>query len=128
MLLLKSLVLQENPLIKLVFSQEIMKSFLEIVGVLIISVILLMKITESSRKGKKWVAEFQDGTKTHFGATGYTDFTLGATEDQRKRYIARHQKEDHTDPKKAGTLSRFILWEHRSKDKAIREYKKKFAI
>ena len=87
-----------------------------------------MKIRLSDRKGKKWVAEFKDGTKTHFGATGYGDYTLGATEDQRKRYIARHSNEDHTDPKKAGTLSRFILWEYKSMQKAITEYKKKFGI
>lgn len=87
-----------------------------------------MKISRSERKGKKWVAEFKNGTKTHFGATGYSDYTLGATDEQRKSYIARHSKEDHTDPKKAGTLSRFILWEHRSMEKAIREYKKKFRL
>ena len=87
-----------------------------------------MKITRSDRKGKKWVAEFKDGTKTHFGATGYGDYTLGTSEQQKKSYIARHSNEDHTDPKKAGTLSRFILWEHRSMTKAISEYKKRFKI
>jgi hypothetical protein len=87
-----------------------------------------MRVSKSDRKGKKWVAVFNDGTKTHFGATGYGDYTLGSTDIQRKSYIARHRNEDHTDPKKAGTLSRFILWEHRSMDKAIKAYNKKFSI
>tara|TARA_R110000803_G_C11968069_1_gene319434 strand:- start:1242 stop:1508 length:267 start_codon:yes stop_codon:yes gene_type:complete len=87
-----------------------------------------MQITRSSRKDKKWTATFKDGKKVHFGATGYKDYTLGTSDIQRKSYIARHSNEDHTDPQKAGTLSRFILWEHRSMEKAIREYKKKFAL
>tara|TARA_R110000803_G_scaffold3926_2_gene13436 strand:- start:3645 stop:3908 length:264 start_codon:yes stop_codon:yes gene_type:complete len=87
-----------------------------------------MKISRSTRKGKKWMAEFKDGTITHFGATGYDDYTLGTSDAQRKSYIARHSNENHTNPKTAGTLSRYILWEHKTMDKAIREYKKRFAI
>ena len=54
----------------------------------------LEKVVKSDAKGKKWTAIFcmckgtsccKDGDKkkVHFGAESYTDYTLGATEEQR---------------------------------------------
>ena len=36
----------------------------------------LVSVTRSTRSGKKLVASFSDGTRTHFGASGYGDYTI----------------------------------------------------
>lgn len=75
------------------------------------------------------MAEFDDGTVTHFGASGYSDFTKHKDEDRKKRYIARHSaNETFTDPKAASTLARYILWEEPTIEKAISKYKKRFSV
>jgi hypothetical protein len=84
---------------------------------------------EAARDGKyKWIAHFANGRKTRFGAVGYDDYTLGATDQQRDSYIARHAKDLRTkDPYRAGFLSRFILWgDSRSMANNVRSYNSKF--
>jgi hypothetical protein len=88
-------------------------------------------IKKSTKPDKKYVAIFDiDGKKksTHFGATGYKDYTSGATEEQRKAYRSRHAKDLSTnDAMRAGYLSYYILWgESTSLDKNISDYKKRF--
>jgi hypothetical protein len=90
-----------------------------------------MEIYESNRKGKRFAAVFSDGTITHFGLDAGTTFIDVGNTQIRKNYIARHKglKEDWTNPKKAGTLSRFILWgDSTSLDKNIEEYIKRFNL
>jgi hypothetical protein len=95
--------------------------------------ISLVSIKPSNVKGKKMTAIFNiDGKKktVQFGASGYSDYTVSPHDEERKkRYIARHRKnENWKDPLKAGTLSRYILWEYTNKQKAIKMYKKRFEI
>jgi len=46
---------------------------------------------------------------------------------KKKNYLARHRKrEDWTDPKTPGALSRWILWNKPSLDESIEHYVKKF--
>jgi hypothetical protein len=90
-----------------------------------------MEIYESNRKGKRFVAVFSDDTITHFGLDAGTTFIDVGNTQMRRNYIARHKglKEDWTDPKKAGTLSRFLLWgDSTSLDKNIEEYIKRFNL
>ena len=65
-----------------------------------------------------------------FGAKGYTDYTLGASDGQRANYIARHRvNEKFEDPLTAGSLSRYILWgESRNIDENIAAFKNKFDV
>ena len=49
----------------------------------------LLSIKSSPRSDKKWVAEFDDGTKTHFGAVGYGDYTTTGDKDKRSAYRSR---------------------------------------
>lgn len=94
--------------------------------------IKLVSIKPSTAKGKKMTAVFNiDGKKktVHFGASGYSDYTIHRDEDRKKRYITRHKKnENWKDPSKPGTLSRYILWEHKNKQTAIKLYKKRFSL
>jgi hypothetical protein len=84
---------------------------------------------EPSTDGKtKWIASFANGKKVRFGATGYLDYTIGATPEQRRLYLARHEKDLKTnDPHRPGYLSYYILWgPSRSMASNIKAYNKRF--
>lgn len=67
----------------------------------------LVDIQPSWRRTKKFVAFFSDGTRTHFGARGMSDYTLHKDPARKARYLARHvPTERWDDPKSAGALSR----------------------
>lgn len=94
----------------------------------------LVSVKPSDRQGKKFVAEFlmPNGRKkhTHFGAAGYTDYTLGASKETRDAYRTRHKKDLETnDPSMAGYLSYYILWgDSRSVPTNVAAYKKKYNL
>jgi len=99
----------------------------------------LISITKSPRTGKKWRATFEhDGhgtgagkTRFHtdFGASGYDDFTTGATPERAKLYRQRHMKDlDTRNPTKAGYLSFYVLWSGPNFEENIRKYKNKFHL
>lgn len=87
-----------------------------------------MRVEQSSRKDKKYMAIFKDGSITHFGSAGMDDYTLTRDKEQRDRYRLRHLKDlDTDDPKRAGFLSYFILWgDSPDINKNIAKYKKMF--
>jgi len=105
----------------------------------------LISIVPSNRKDKKYKATFEldkeRSVTTHFGASGYRDFTLmsdpkskfyiknsGEREKVRQAYLKRHAKEDWMKPLTAGSLSRFILWEKTTIPAAIKNFKQKFSL
>tara|TARA_R110000787_G_C13197257_1_gene423654 strand:+ start:362 stop:640 length:279 start_codon:yes stop_codon:yes gene_type:complete len=90
----------------------------------------LLDIKKSTRAGKKFVAQFDDGTSTHFGATGYGDYTTTGDKKKRMAYRSRHIKDlDTGDPTRAGYLSYYILWgDHKDINKNIKDFKKKFKL
>jgi len=93
-----------------------------------------MEIKKSTSKGKKYTAVFsKDGKKvktTQFGGAGYTDYTKGATEEQRRAYRDRHGNMlKKTDSMSASHLSYYLLWgESRSLTSNISAYKKRFGF
>ncbi len=90
-----------------------------------------MKIEDSTRKGKRFVATYADGTKVHFGSFGASTFIDGKrTEIERKNYLKRHDvREDFNNPKSAGALSAALLWgKNKSLEKNHQEFMKKFKI
>jgi len=73
------------------------------------------------------------GLLRKFGAKGYKDYIQYSKEDpelaekKKSAYIARHQvNEDWTDPLKAGTLSRYILWNKPTLRASIADFRKRF--
>ena len=94
----------------------------------------LKTIKQSHRPEKKWDAVFlrQDGKEIvqPFGQRGYSDFTKHKNVTRKQRYIARHKRmhEDWNDPTRAGTLSRFILWNKPSLRASIRDYRRRFHV
>ncbi len=89
----------------------------------------MVTIKPSTRADKKYMAVFKDGTVTHFGAKGYQDYTMHKDEKRKELYINRHRaNEDWTNPKAAGTLARFILWNLPTLSASIADYKKRFNL
>ena len=90
-------------------------------------------IKKSTKPEKKMMAIFtlENGkNKTvHFGASGMSDYTIHKDDERKKRYLERHRKnENWSAPMTAGALSRWILWNKKSKVASISDYKKKFNL
>jgi hypothetical protein len=86
----------------------------------------LSKLSRSPIKGKKYRAQFSDGTHTDFGATGYSDFTKHKDPKRMQRYLSRHKKrENWGNLKSAGALSRYILWNKPSLSASVADYKRR---
>jgi hypothetical protein len=92
----------------------------------------LLSVKKSTAKGKKWTATFKEGDKekiVHFGATGYTDYTKGATDEQRKSYRARHKSGATAAPNTPNALSYHILWgDSKSLATNLSTFKKKYNL
>ena len=68
-------------------------------------------ISKSNRKDKKFKAEIDKKQTVHFGASGYTDYTLNKNNDTKDRYIQRRKNnEDWSDFNTAGIFAKRILW------------------
>tara|TARA_R110002167_G_scaffold276340_1_gene482320 strand:+ start:2842 stop:3171 length:330 start_codon:yes stop_codon:yes gene_type:complete len=108
-------------------------------------VIKLIRIVKSSNSAKKWTAIFMvddKEKKVDFGASGYRDYTLINNKDSKfylpklvdrnvvkASYIRRHEKnENWNNPLTAGALSRFILWNKKSLNASIRDFKRRFKV
>jgi hypothetical protein len=77
----------------------------------------------------KWTAIFDDGKRTNFGAQGYQDYTQHGDLKRRNLYRQRHKKDLETnDPRRAGYLSYYILWNKPTIAESIRDYKRKFNL
>lgn len=88
----------------------------------------LVRIVKSPRTGKKFRAEFDNGTHTDFGDATMQDYTQHKDMDRRTNYRARHKRDLRTgDPTRAGYLSYYILWGD-STDMArnIADYRRRF--
>lgn len=95
---------------------------------------MYVSIGKSTRQGKKMVAVFYDEAKkkiktTHFGASGYEDYTTHGEMQRKMNYIARHKdREDWNDYMSSGSLSRWILWNKPTLSESINDYINKFRL
>jgi hypothetical protein len=89
-----------------------------------------MELIKATDGKHKWVAVFEDGTRTPFGAKGYTDYTQHHDKLRRANYLARHRtSETWTKPKTAGALSRWILWgDSTSLATNLADFKRRFSL
>jgi len=89
----------------------------------------LQEVKKSTKKNKKYMAVFDDGTTTHFGLKGSSTYIDHNDEKKKDAYIARHKvNENWNDPKSAGALARYILWNKKTLKESIADYRKKFNL
>jgi hypothetical protein len=82
----------------------------------------------------KLVAEFHTPHQlVPFGALNYNDYTIYYQQDpklaqkHKTSYLRRHKKnEDWDNPRTAGALSRWVLWNKPTIDKSIEDYIRRF--
>ena len=95
---------------------------------------MYVNIKPSTSAGKKMMAIFYDEAKkkvrtTHFGASGYEDYTTHQDLQRKMNYLERHEKrENWNDYMSSGSLSRWILWGKPSLSASIEEYMRKFKL
>jgi len=90
-----------------------------------------MKIENSKRKDKRYVAIFDNGVKVNFGLLGGKTYIDEGNKLKRSNYLARHgnSNEDCNNPYTAGSLSRFILWgDYLTLEQNIKSFKKRFNV
>jgi len=94
-----------------------------------------VKITKSDRDKKFKAVFFLEGDKKktiHFGAKGMSDFTIHKDTKRKKNYLARHNpkvtKENWSVPDTPASLSRWILWNKKSYNDSLKDYKKRFNL
>ena len=66
--------------------------------------------------------------KVNFGDSRYDNYTIHKDDERKRLYLLRHKKENWTNPMTAGALSRWILWNRKTLNESIDDYKKKFKI
>jgi hypothetical protein len=76
----------------------------------------------------KYVAEFNNPyQRVPFGDLRYDDFTTHGDPMKKKSYLARHRtNEDWENPRTAGALSRWILWNKATLSDSIIDYINRF--
>lgn len=84
-------------------------------------------------KTHRYVGVFtQEDGSTHrvpFGDATMENYTIHKNPLRRQSYLSRHRtREDWSDPKTAGALSRWILWEATSLQEAVRKFKRRFSL
>ena len=84
-------------------------------------------ISKSKNKDKKYSAVI-DGKKTiHFGATGYSDYSVHKDPERKQRYLNRHKKnENWNDHNTAGFMSKNLLWNKPTLSESIKDTNKRF--
>jgi len=90
-----------------------------------------VEIKPSKIKGKKLTAVFYEDNKkiktTHFGAEGMSDYTINKDDKRKERYLSRHRaRENWNAPMTAGALSRWILWNKKTRSGSIKDFKNRF--
>jgi hypothetical protein len=86
-------------------------------------------IKKSNKKGKKFMATFDDKKTIHFGSAGMSDYTKHKDPKRKQLYLNRHRKrEDWTNPQTAGALSRWILWNKPTLSASIKDFKSRFKM
>lgn len=68
----------------------------------------------------------KDRKKIAFGSKGSTTRISGATDEQQKNYLARHQVNENWDAINPGSLSRYVLWSAKTLSGGIANFRKKF--
>ena len=88
---------------------------------------------KSSKPDKKYMVKFlNQATKKintiHFGATGYTDFTISKDTQKKESYIARHRYDNIDNPNYAGFYALNLLWNKPTLQASINDTNRRYSI
>jgi hypothetical protein len=91
------------------------------------------QLEPATDKKHRWVGVFtaEDGTvtRTPFGDATMENFTIHRNPLRKERYLSRHRsRENWRDPKTAGALSRWILWNEPTIAGSIKSFKRRFNL
>ena len=89
-----------------------------------------VRISKSTRTGKKLMAALENGPTVHFGAKGYQDYTQHADKERKASYLARHEaRETWTlqGVETAGFWARWLLWNKTSIAQSIADINRRFS-
>lgn len=97
---------------------------------------MICRIEKSSQPSKKFQVTIYnpktERTRTvHFGAVGYSDYTIHKDYDRMQRYTIRHQKREDWTKRgvySAGFWSKWILWNKPSLLGSIRDTAQRFGL
>lgn len=85
---------------------------------------------KSTRPTKKWMVTI-DNVTIHFGASGYSDYTLHKNNERKQRYINRHknaEKWTKSGIKTAGFWARWALWNKPSLTASLKDIETRFNV
>ena len=88
-----------------------------------------VKISRSTRAGKKWMAAVENGPTVHFGAQGYQDFTQHGDKERKASYLARHRANETwtlEGVRSAGFWARWLLWNKRTLGASATDIRRRF--
>lgn len=94
------------------------------------------ELSKSSKKDKKWSITFMN-TKTkrentvHFGAKGYSDYTIHNDDVRKSNYLKRHRKRENwtkSGMNTAGFWSRYLLWNKKTVELSKKNIEDRFNI
>ena len=85
-------------------------------------------ISVSQYPKKKYDVVNEDCGIIRFGASGYEDYTKHTDKARKALYLSRHHKEDWTNLSKAGTWSRWLLWNKPTLKGSMRDMERRFNI
>ena len=87
-------------------------------------------LSKSNKLDKKFMVRI--GHKTiHFGASGYSDYTIHKDPERKQKYIIRHQKNEKwgkSGIETSGFWSRWLLWNKPSLNASIKDIETKIKI
>jgi len=85
-------------------------------------------LVKSNKLHKKYDVINGLGKTISFGDNRYEDFTTHKDNKRKELYITRHKKEDWNNLNKAGTWSRYLLWNRKTLKASIKDMEKLFQI
>lgn len=88
-------------------------------------------LQRSKRKDKKWQITTPKNKTVHFGAKGYSDYTIHKDYQRMKRYESRHKKRENWKKSgidTAGFWAKWILWNKPGLMESIKNTEKRFNI
>jgi hypothetical protein len=91
---------------------------------------LTVILQRSSNNKHKFMVKIENKT-IHFGAEGYSDYTIHKDKDRMHRYEIRHKSRENWNKsgmKTAGFWSKWILWNKPSLLASIKDTEKRFGI